>query len=97
MSIRTGSGTTLVFNDAVFNMPHGRGFTGFVFRHITGSTGGPRVTRLFRLMAVKDRAALRAHLERLAETPDLKRLVVSHHQPVVDQPAETLRRVAATL
>lgn len=97
MAVRSDSGSTLVFNDAVFNMPHGRGVPGFIFHHITGSTGGPRVTRLYRMMAVKDKAALRAHLERLAETPDLKRIVVSHHIAITDEPAEVLRRVAAAL
>jgi hypothetical protein len=97
ITVRSDSGSTLVFNDAVFNMPHGRGVPGFIFRHLTGSTGGPRVTRLFRVLAVKDKPALRAHLARLAETPDLKRIVVSHHLPIIDEPAETLRRVAAGL
>ncbi len=97
ITVRSDSGTTLVFNDAVFNMPHGRGVPGFIFRHITGSTGGPRVTRLFRVLGVKDKPALRAHLERLAETPDLKRIVVSHHLPIIVDPAETLRGVAAAL
>ncbi len=36
-------------------------------------------------------------LVRLAETPDLKRIVVSHHLPIIDEPAATLRRVAAGL
>lgn len=94
MTVRSGSGTTLVLNDALFNMPHGRGVPGFIFRHITGSTGGPRVTRLFRMLAVKDKAAFRDHLNRLAETPNLVRIIVSHHKPITDQPAETLRRVA---
>ena len=86
-----------MFNDVVFNMPHGRGVPGFIFRYLTGSTGGPRVTRLFRVLAVKDKPALRAHLERLAATPDLKRIVVSHHLPIIVAPAETLRSVAAAL
>ena len=97
ITVRSDSGSTLVFNDAVFNMPHGRGVPGFIFRHITGSTGGPRVTRLFRMLGVKDRPALRAHLERLSETPDLIRIVVSHHIAITDNPAEVLRRVAATV
>jgi hypothetical protein len=97
ITVRSDSGSTLVFNDAVFNMPHGRGVPGFIFRHITGSTGGPKVTRLFRMLGVKDKPALRAHLERLAETPDLKRIVVSHHIAITEDPAEVLRRVAATV
>jgi hypothetical protein len=95
--VRSASGTTLVFNDALFNMAHGRGVPGFVFRYMTRSTGGPRVSRVYRWFVVKDREAFRAHLERLAEIPDLVRIIVSHHRMITDSPAETLREVAAEL
>ncbi len=97
MIVRSPAGSTLVFNDALFNMSHGKGIAGFIFRHITGSTGGPRVTRLFRWLAVKERRAFREHLERLAATPDLVRIIVSHHRIITERPAEVLREVAATL
>jgi hypothetical protein len=97
LTIRSASGTTLVFNDALFNLPHGAGLTGFIFRYITGSTGGPRVTRVVRWFVVKDRAALATHLERLADTPDLRRIVVSHGRAITERPAEVLRQVADTL
>lgn len=97
MIVRSNEGSTLVFNDAVFNMPHGEGIPGFIFRHLTASTGGPRVTRLFRMLAVKDKAAFKADLERLADTPGLKRIIVSHHRTIIAEPAEVLRRVATAL
>ena len=97
LTVRSAGGTTLVFNDAVFNMPHGQGVAGLFFRYVTRSTGGPRVSRLFRMFAVKDRAALAAHLGRLASTPDLARIIVSHHRMIIDNPSATLRQVAATL
>ena len=97
MVVRSNGGSTLVFNDAIFNMPHGEGIPGFIFRHLTASTGGPRVTRLFRIMAVKDKTAFKANLERLADTPDLVRIIVSHHRTIFDEPAAVLRRVAASL
>jgi hypothetical protein len=46
---------------------------------------------------MKDRRALRASLERLADLPDLKRIVVSHHRTIGEDAAATLRAVAATL
>ena len=97
MIVRDAGGTSLVFNDAVFNMPHFGGFSGFVFKHVTASTGGPRVSRLMKLLAISDKAAFRAHLERLAALPDLRRIVVSHHETITDDPAGTLARVAAGL
>lgn len=96
MRVESDDGVTLVFNDLVFNMPHMPGFSGFVMR-VLGSSGGPRVTRIARTFLIKEKAAVRAHLERLAATPRLKRIVVSHHQVIVDAPSATLARVAATI
>lgn len=97
MIVRSDEGVSLVLNDALFNAPHGTGVAGFVFNHITGSTGGPRVSRLFKLAAIKDKAALRTCFERLAATPDLRRVVVSHHQMIEDDPAGALRSAAAKI
>lgn len=97
MTVRSGGEVSLVLNDAVFNCPHGSGFTGFVLRYLTASTGGPRVSRVARWFLVKDKAAFRAHLERLAATPGLARVVVSHHEVIAERPAEVLREVAATV
>jgi hypothetical protein len=97
MIVKSPGGSTLVFNDVIFNMKDMRGFTGFVFKHVTQSTGGPRVSRLVRWFVAKDRAALRAHLERLAETPDLARVVVSHGAMITDNAPAAIRIAAATL
>lgn len=90
------SGVTLVLNDAVFNMPHLPGVQGFVLKHVTLSSGGPRVSRLGRFLLVKDRPAFVAALNRLADTPNLARVVVSHHQTITERPADALRAAAAT-
>jgi hypothetical protein len=97
MIVRSPDGITLVFNDAVFNMPDGKGFTGWLFRNITQSTGGPRVSRLVKLFMVKDRARFREHLLRLAETPALRRLIVSHDRMETNDAAGALRTAAATV
>jgi hypothetical protein len=64
---------------------------------ITASTGGPRVSRIARWFIARDKPALRAHLERLAATPELRRIVVSHHEVLDREPDRVLRDVAATL
>lgn len=97
MIVRDGDDVSLVFTDAVFNMPHVAGFKGFVLRRITGSTGGPRVSGFFRLAVLSDKRAFRAHLERLAELPGLRRILVAHHETITDDPADTLRAVVAAL
>jgi len=55
------------------------------------------VTRLFRWLALKDKRAFKNHLVQLAETPDLTRIIVSHHRMITDHPGETLREVAQAL
>jgi hypothetical protein len=97
MIVREPGGTSLVLNDAVFNMPHVPGVTGFVLRRIAGSTGGPRVSNVMRWLVITDRRAFRAHLERLAGLPDLRRIIVSHHLTIDSDPAGTLRALAAAL
>jgi hypothetical protein len=97
MIVRDGDGVSVVLNDIVFNMPHQGGVTGFMLRWITASTGGPRVSRIARWFLAKDKPALRNHLERLAGTPGLRRIVVSHHEVIDRDPARVLRDVAATL
>jgi hypothetical protein len=89
MIVTSNDGATVVLNDLVFNMPHGSGMTGFILRML-GSSGGPRVTRIARMLVVDDKSAVRAHLERLAATPNLARVVVSHHDMIADRAAETL-------
>jgi hypothetical protein len=96
MTVRSGDRVSLVFADAVFNMPHEHGMHGWILKHVTGSSGGPRVSRVARLFLIKDKAPFRAHLERLA-TPDLARIIVAHHDMITNDPAGTLRRVAATI
>jgi hypothetical protein len=48
------------------------------------------------LFVVKNKRAFATHLQRLA-TPELRRVIVAHHQIIVDDPAGTLRRVAASM
>lgn len=83
LEVKSDDGTTLVFNDVVFNQPHLPGVEGLVFRLI-GSSGGPKVTFIARTFLAKDRKALRAHLERLAAIPDLRRIVVMHGEMMTD-------------
>lgn len=97
MIVRAADGTSVVLTDTVFNMPHVPGFQGFVFRYLTGSSGGPRVSRLARMVVVKDKRAFRGALEKIAATPDLKRVLVAHHLTIDVEPARVLRDVAATL
>ena len=94
--VRSPDGVTAVFNDAVFNHPHIEAFAKAVVK-LLGSTGGPRVPSIARWTQVKDRAAYRAHLERMGDTPDLARVAVRHVDVITDDAPRVLREVAAAL
>ncbi len=96
LSVRSPDGVTLVFNDLIFNLPHQSGFAGLFFR-ILGSTGGPKVTRIMRMFAVKDKKALRSGLTGLAGTADLVRIIPGHGERIEDDAAAVLRGIADRL
>lgn len=96
MIVTSADGTTLVLNDAVFNMDRKRDPLGFLFTTLLGSAPGPRVSRLAKLMLVKDKKALRRDLERYAELPSLTRLVVAHEKVASGADAVNALRTAAT-
>jgi hypothetical protein len=96
MIVRSQDGLTVVLNDIVMNMDRKRDVLGFLFTTLLGSAPGPRISRLVRLFYAKDQPALRAHLERLAALPDLKRLIVAHDKVAFGDDAPAALRKAAT-
>lgn len=96
MLVRSPDGTTVVLTDAMFNMDRKTDVLGFLFTTIMGSAPGPRVSRLAKLIFVKDRAALRADFERLAAIPDLVRVIVAHEKVASGPDARAALLEAAT-
>lgn len=96
LRVRSADGLSLVFNDVLFNQAHLPGPGGWLMR-LLGSTGGPRVTPIARLFLVQRRAALRAHLLRLAALDGLRRVIVMHGASESAAPAAMLRQVASAL
>ncbi|HVY49425.1 MAG TPA: hypothetical protein VHB21_26215 [Minicystis sp.] len=87
MEVRSPSGTTIVLNDVVNNLPKMGGMFGFML----APTGRVSVPRIFRWFFVKDRAAFSAGIEKLAATEGLRRVIVSHGAMLTDAPAKELR------
>jgi hypothetical protein len=96
MMVRSTDGVSIVLNDIVMNMDRKKDILGFLFTTVLGSAPGPRVSRLARLALVKDQPALRRHLLRLADTPNLVRLIVSHEKVASGPEAAAALREAAT-
>ena len=96
MIVRSNDGVTVVLNDCVMNMDRKRDVLGFLFTTVMGSAPGPRVSRLAKLVFVKDKRALREDLERLAALPGLMRLIVAHEKVAHGPDAAAALRKAAT-
>jgi hypothetical protein len=93
VEVKSPSGTTLVFNDVINNLPKLGGLMGFML----APTGRPAVPRIFRMFFVKDKKAFRAGIEKLADTPGLERVIVSHGKMLADKPGDALRTALTAL
>jgi len=95
--VETGSGTTLVLNDLIFNLANRPGVSGWVFKTI-GLTGNePHIAPPVRMRQVKDKAALRTQLEHWSHLPSLKRIIISHGEIITNESAHVLGRIARDL
>jgi hypothetical protein len=93
LEIRSGDAVTLVFCDAIMNVPKQGGFMGFLL----APTGQVSTPRLQRWLGMQDKRAFAAQLEQLAAAPGLQRLLFGHGPPVTEDAPGELRRVAAQL
>jgi len=95
--VHTVNGTTLVLNDLVGNIRAASGIANWLLR-LAGFAGNEaQIPRVVKAALVKDADALRTQLLRWSEMDSLKRIVVSHGEPIEDTPSETLRELAASL
>ena len=94
--VRSSDGTTVVLNDVMFNMDRKKDPLGFLFTTVLGSAPGPRVSRLAKLVYIKDKPALRKDFERLAQIPDLVRVIVAHEKVATAPDAKSALLKAAT-
>ncbi len=91
LEVKSSDGVTVTFNDAICNLPPVGGVMGFFL----APTGRASVPRMARWLVVKDKSSFRDHLTKIAETPDLKRVIVAHGSLIESQAAATLKAVAA--
>jgi hypothetical protein len=98
LTVKRASGTTLIVNDLIGHVRHPRGFGAQVMARLMGfGVSGPRVPRVVKRMMIKDRPALARQLRDWAAIPDLRRVIVSHGDPIEDRPAAALTAIADSL
>jgi hypothetical protein len=95
--VHTPNGTTLVLNDLIGNIRDVSGIGGWLLR-LAGFAGrAAQIPRVVKLNLVKDANALRAQLLQWAEMESLKRILVSHGEPIEVNPRRTLGDLAGSL
>ena len=93
LEVKTPDGVTLVFCDAILNVPK----MGFPMGFLLGPTGQVSTPRLVRWIAIKEKRAFAAQLETFAGTPGLNRLMFGHGKPITEDPKGALLSVVAQL
>ncbi|AQR73859.1 hypothetical protein [Sphingomonas sp. LM7] len=98
LQVHRPDGTNLILNDVIGHVRHPHGIGAWIMARLMGfGVHGPRVPRIVRRMMIGDSRALAAQLRDWAAIPDLKRIIVSHGDPIEDDPAAALRKVADSL
>jgi hypothetical protein len=92
--VQSGARASLILCDAIMNSRPGKGFFALVMRLLGFAGMEPRVSLGYKIRAVSDKAALKRDLIRLADTPNLARLVPSHGEIVAEDAPGALRRAA---
>ncbi|MBO9714695.1 hypothetical protein [Sphingomonas sp.] len=98
LRVDRAGGTTLLLNDVLANVRHPNGFGAWAMARLFGfGVDGPRVPRPVIARMVTDRTALAGAFRGWADLPRLKRILVSHGDPIADTPAAALLAAAAQL
>jgi hypothetical protein len=95
--VRSADRSSLLFADALQNSRPGHGFGGFMFKLLGFTGSGPKAPPAYKMRAVSNKAALANDLRKLAETPNLARVIPSHGDILSTNCAAAIRAVADSL
>jgi hypothetical protein len=93
MLVESKDDASVVFCDAVMNVPLRGGPMGFLL----APTGRPAVPRVLRWITISHALDFRAHLDELASVSGLSRVLVGHGKTIAQDAAGTLRQLASEL
>lgn len=97
LTVRRPDGLTLIVNDLIGHVHHPHGLGAKIMARLFGfGVHGPRIPRPVK-RSIDAPAALARQLREWAAEKDLKRIIVSHGEPIDGNPAGVLERIAAEL
>jgi len=98
LMVRREEGATLICNDIIGHVTHPHGLGANIMARLMGFGGEqPQVPRVIRHRVIADDKALAAQFRAWAAEPDLRRIIVSHGEPITDNPAGALLKLAQSL
>ena len=97
LEIRRPGGLTLVINDVIGNIRNAHGFGGWLLKRMGFAGDEPHLPAPVRFNMVEDKKALRGQFLAWANDSALRRILVSHGEPIEDDPQTALRTVADAL
>ena len=97
LTVRRASGVTLICNDIIGHVRHPHGIGAHAMARVFGyGVSRPSIPRTVRRF-IKNPKALADQMRAWAKIPNLKRIIVSHGEPITEDPAGVLKRLAAKL
>jgi hypothetical protein len=98
LMVRREDGATLICNDIIGHVAHPHGLGANLMARLMGFGGDqPQVPRVIRHRVIADDKALAAQFRAWAAEPGLARIIVSHGEPITDNPAGALIKLAESL
>jgi hypothetical protein len=96
--VRRASGVTLILNDIIGHVAHPHGLGANIMARLFGfGVSAPQIPRPIKARLIHDPDALAAQLRDWASLPGLKRIIVSHGDPIAHDPAGALLTLAKSL
>jgi hypothetical protein len=94
LKVRRPGGTTLITNDIIGHVRRPHGIGAKIMARLFGyGVHGPAIPRTVKRF-IKDPKAMARQMREWAAIDGLKMIIVSHGEPITDDPAGTLRRLA---
>ena len=95
--VHRASGTTLVLSDLIGNLRRKGGFEGWMLHVMGFGDAQPVIPLVEKVLMVENKEKLRQQFLDWAAIPDLRRIIMSHGEPIERDPASVLRKLAGTL
>jgi hypothetical protein len=95
--VHRASGTTLILSDLIGNLRRKGGLEGWMLHVMGFGDDQPVVPLVEKVLMVENKEKLRRQFLDWAAIPDLRRIIMSHGEPIETNPAAALRKLAGTL